>query len=61
MSRVALTTALLLLAALAGSQQRSGTPDPHLDPSLVPGGCAACHEGHGESRSPMLPEMSAQP
>jgi predicted CXXCH cytochrome family protein len=28
--------------------------DPHLDKSIVPGGCNACHKGHGMSRSPML-------
>jgi len=26
-----------------------------MNPSLVPGGCRACHEGHGASQSPMLP------
>ncbi len=31
--------------------------DPHLDPSIVLAGCAACHEGHGASRSPMLPRI----
>jgi predicted CXXCH cytochrome family protein len=28
--------------------------DPHLDPTLVPGSCQACHRGHGETGSPML-------
>jgi len=28
--------------------------DPHVDPSLVPDTCNACHAGHGVSRSPML-------
>lgn len=30
--------------------------DPHMDPTVVPAGCAACHKGHGVSRSPMLPQ-----
>jgi predicted CXXCH cytochrome family protein len=29
--------------------------DPHLDSSLLPTGCATCHQGHGEPGSPMLP------
>jgi predicted CXXCH cytochrome family protein len=33
----------------------AGAVDPHLDPGLVPASCTACHEGHGVSRSPMLP------
>lgn len=33
---------------------RAGGLDPHLDLSLVPAGCAACHKGHGVPRSPML-------
>lgn len=51
MPRAALTAAAALWLAL-------GWPafalDPHLDPSLLPRGCPACHRGHGASRSPML-------
>jgi predicted CXXCH cytochrome family protein len=47
-----LIPSLVALATLAGSAMAE---DPHLDPSIVPGGCSACHAGHGESRSPMLP------
>ncbi|MGD2116378.1 MAG: cytochrome c3 family protein, partial [Acidobacteriota bacterium] len=35
--------------------QSVGGGDPHLDRSLVPRPCGTCHEGHGASRSPMLP------
>lgn len=31
-----------------------------MDPGLVPAGCAACHKGHGVSRSPMLPQPQAE-
>ncbi len=34
--------------------------DSHMDPSLVPSGCPACHRGHGEPRSPMLPAPQTQ-
>lgn len=34
--------------------------DPHMDPGLVPAGCPACHEGHGVSRSPMLPAPQSE-
>ncbi len=54
MPRAALT--VLLLAALGGRHALSqGRPNPHLDPSLVPVGCPACHKGHGAPGSPMLP------
>ncbi len=33
---------------------------PHLDPTRVSGACRACHEGHGASRSPMLPAPQAE-
>lgn len=48
------TLPLLLPAAPAAAV------DPHLDASLVPAGCAACHRGHGRSRSPMLPAPQVQ-
>lgn len=49
MPRVALIALMLaLLAVLAEAK------DPHLDPSLLPDGCAGCHAGHGASGSPML-------
>jgi len=48
-----------LIAALtaAGSLLAGGgarATNPHLDPGRVPGGCRACHEGHGAPGSPML-------
>jgi predicted CXXCH cytochrome family protein len=51
MPRTALRTAALwsLVAAAA-----FGATSPHVDPSVLRGGCAACHQGHGVSRSPML-------
>jgi len=45
---IAFGLALSLLASMGRAI------DPHLDKSLVPGGCAACHAGHGVSGSPML-------
>ena len=49
--------ALSLTAAPAAAQTEARTSlDPHLDTSLVPAGCPACHRGHGAPRSPMLPE-----
>ncbi len=52
MSRAALIglAALLAIAAPAGA----ASLNPHVDPSLLRAGCAACHAGHGTSRSPML-------
>jgi len=50
--------ALKLIAAgalAAGLPIAFATEDAHLDVSIVEGGCAACHAGHGASRSPMLP------
>jgi len=47
LSRLAATLVVAIPTTLWGV-------DPHLDPALVPGGCAACHEGHGTPRSPML-------
>jgi predicted CXXCH cytochrome family protein len=43
---LALTARIVVAAPAAG--------DPHLDPSLLPDGCASCHVGHGESESPMM-------
>lgn len=43
------------LAGLFALGAPAGALDPHLDPGLVAASCAACHEGHGVSRSPMLP------
>jgi len=56
MPRIALTAAVLA-AVLATAAQASS---PHLDPSVVTGSCAACHEGHGASRSPMLPAAQTE-
>ncbi len=52
MSRAALT---ILLALAGGAPAVAGGIDPHLDPSVIPAGCSGCHQGHGVSRSPMLP------
>lgn len=52
MPRVALKA--LLLAWLVASGVTAQGVDPHMDSNLVPGSCRACHQGHGESRSPML-------
>lgn len=49
MPRAALIAVMLVLLALSAAAK-----DPHLDLSLVPSGCAGCHEGHGSSGSPML-------
>jgi len=53
MPRPALIPPLLVLV-LALAAPAAGL-SPHLDSSTVPGGCRACHEGHGVSSSPMLP------
>jgi len=44
-----------LLALAAAAPAVAAATDPHLDPTLMPGGCDACHVGHGSSGSPMLP------
>jgi len=49
MPRAALIAFMLALLAIPAAAK-----DPHLDPSLLPGGCAGCHAGHGASGSPML-------
>jgi predicted CXXCH cytochrome family protein len=43
---------MLLALACAGSAHAA--VNPHLDPSLMPGGCRSCHIGHGSPGSPML-------
>ena len=59
MSRAALAAtvaAIVWLGGLAAASGRdTGLLDPHLDSSVLRRGCTACHEGHGASRSPMLP------
>ncbi|MDH3403204.1 MAG: cytochrome c3 family protein [Acidobacteriota bacterium] len=57
MSRAALGTWAAVLALTAGA---AGGVDPHMDLSLMPGSCAACHRGHGVSRSPMLPAAQTE-
>lgn len=52
--QIALASTLFLAGVCAGSGTVRAL-DPHLDPGLVSASCAACHEGHGVSRSPMLP------
>lgn len=54
MSRPALTALAAVALLVAGTRGGAGSLDPHLDLSLVPAGCSACHKGHGASRSPML-------
>lgn len=59
--RAVLALAFGLGAALLAAQTELRTSlDPHLDTSLVPAGCPACHRGHGASRSPMLPETQQE-
>ena len=53
MPRAALKTLIVTMAM--GAACGAWAMDPHLDPALLPDGCAACHRGHGKSRSPMLP------
>lgn len=59
MSRAALTITAIALA-LGASVHAALAVDPHLDPGLLPEGCAACHRGHGKSRSPMLPAAQVE-
>jgi predicted CXXCH cytochrome family protein len=57
-SRIALRLlAPVLVVAFGGSAYAL---DPHMDSSVVPGSCRACHRGHGASRSPMLPAPQVQ-
>lgn len=46
----------VLVVALACPAAFAAATDPHLDRSLVPTGCKACHKSHGKPRSPMLPK-----
>ncbi len=55
MSRAALIELIALLTLTAGFAAAAKELNPHVDPTVVPGGCMTCHEGHGASRSPMLP------
>lgn len=52
MPRTSLIIALATVVALGVSAAPAS--DPHLDQSVVTGGCPACHAGHGQSDSPML-------
>jgi len=45
---------LILLAAAVLVTGTAAAQTPHMDPSRVPGGCPACHVGHGVPESPML-------
>lgn len=58
MPRAALILSLAVAAGVPGLT--AAALDPHLDPALVPSGCPACHQGHGLSRSPMLPAAQEQ-
>ncbi len=49
---------ILWLCSISGFA--SGPPNPHMDPSAVPEGCPACHAGHGEAGSPMLPKAQVK-
>ncbi len=51
-------TPLILLAAvvLTAAVRPVAAQTPHMDPSRVPGGCPACHVGHGIPESLMLAE-----
>lgn len=56
MPRAALTAAVLGFLLAAGAS----AIDPHLDSSLLPVACLSCHQGHGVSRSPMLPSAQLE-
>jgi len=58
MPRTALRAFAGLLTAVLATVAHANSP--HTDPSVVPGSCAACHDGHGVSRSPMLPAAQTQ-
>jgi predicted CXXCH cytochrome family protein len=58
MSRPALILAALFLLAARFVVARGG--NPHVEPDRVPGGCRACHEGHGLPRSQMLGDSSSK-
>lgn len=61
MSRTTLTPGAALACAAALALFSSALAlDPHLDPTLVPEGCAACHRGHGAPGSPMLPAVQTE-
>lgn len=55
MPRTALICVVIAGWLTSAAAAPGGAPNPHLDASLVPGGCQACHAGHGKSGSPMLP------
>jgi len=55
--RVALVLAAVAVTVICGV---APAMDPHVDPSFVPEGCPACHVGHGESGSPMLPAPQSE-
>lgn len=51
-----MSRAALILAFLATNPALAVGPwGGHVDRSAIPGGCLACHRGHGISNSPMLP------
>ena len=51
---------LIATLALAAWSFAAPAIDPHMDAGLLPGQCQACHAGHGESGSPMLPASQAE-
>lgn len=57
MSRAPLMTAIVAFLLVG---HPATARNPHLDPASVSGGCAACHQGHGAPRSPMLPGSQKQ-
>lgn len=58
MSRAPLILSVVVMAVFGPAT--AGSRNPHLDPASVTGGCAACHQGHGAPRSPMLPGSQKQ-
>ncbi|MFQ5527550.1 MAG: cytochrome c3 family protein [Thermoanaerobaculia bacterium] len=54
MPRTTLTVAGFALSAALASAPAQAV-HPHMDLTVVTGGCRACHAGHGVSSSPMLP------
>ncbi len=58
MSRAPLIVVMVLMSVLG--RAAAAPRNPHLDPATVTGGCAACHQGHGAARTPMLPGSQKQ-
>lgn len=62
MTRPIVGTLLLGLAVWTAGPGGGQVPsvNPHVDLSVIPGSCVACHRGHGVSGSPMLPSAQVE-